>query len=188
VPLRRVVQMSNGTGAHSGQLALLAWGSVTQPDEIGRATITGALLVTTLGLAGSVATVASAAVPDEAVSQALAAAPVDESAESAESAEEAEEAAEEAEEATEEAAASAYASSAKPLPKDVVRKIKRLTREIEHVKSVRRKLHAKIVELKQLPSTSKRRGPALARTRAKHKKKRLHLRNLRRERRALAHS
>jgi predicted RNase H-like nuclease (RuvC/YqgF family) len=158
---------------------------VTQHDVIGRAATIGAVLATTLGLASCVAAAASAAVPEGAASQALAAEPLEEAAESAE---EAEEATEEAAESSEGAAASSYVSSATPLPKDVERKIKRLTREINHVKSVRKRIHAKLVKLKQLPSTSKRREPTLTHAREKFRRKHTRLRHLRQERRKLAHS
>jgi predicted RNase H-like nuclease (RuvC/YqgF family) len=153
---------------------------------MGQARTIGALLVATLALSGSVTAAAWAAVPEETVNHALAAEPSRAGAESAEDAAEApEEAAEVTEEAAEVTEAAADVSAAKQPPRYVVRKIKRLTREIDHVRSVRRRLRTKLVELRHLPSGSTRRERAIPYTREKLRKKRKRLRNLRRERRKL---
>jgi|HubBroStandDraft_6_1064221.scaffolds.fasta_scaffold147753_2 predicted RNase H-like nuclease (RuvC/YqgF family) len=151
------------------------------------------LLFAALALMGIATALASAAVP-EAPGGAVTRSSEPErahgesAAEAAESAAEAVESAEEASESAEEAAASAEVVPENNPPRYVMRRIKRLTREIGRVKSQRQRLRARLTEVKRLPPTSKRRGPAIQHAREKYRKKRKRLRRLRRERRKLRRS
>jgi hypothetical protein len=129
----------------------------------------GVLLVAMLGLIWGVSTAPSAAASEEATSQVVAA----EQSEAA--AELAEEAAVEGEEADE-------AADASKVPWHVLRKLRKIARDIGHVKGRKHRLKTKLAKLEKLPPTSKRRAAAIARTEEELRRERRRLRHLREKR------
>ena len=127
------------------------------------------MLIAMLGLIWGVSAVPSAAASEAATSQTV----------TAEQGEAAAELAEEADIASEEAIEAANASK---VPWHVLRKLRKIARDIGHVKGRKHRLKTKLAKLENLPPTSKRRAAAIARTEEKLRKERRRLRHLREKR------
>jgi hypothetical protein len=138
---------------------------------MGRKRNFGALLVAMLGLIWGVSAVPSAAASEEATSPAVAPAQSEAAAELAE----------EADIASEEALEARDVTATAKVPWHVLRKLRKIARDIGHVKGRKHKLKTKIAKLEELPPTSKRRA-AIPRLEEELRRERRRLRHLREKR------